>query len=82
MPGMLYIPKELKNIKDRPKVYFCCHPEDFELCFEMLSKEYYEKAIDILRKIAEEYPHDIECAEYIKQVETVYVLTFKSQSAD
>lgn len=43
MMKLLYIPKELKNIKDRPKVYFCCHPEDFDRCFDVLSKDVMSK---------------------------------------
>ncbi len=66
MPKMLYIPKDLKNIKDRPKVYFCCHPEDFDRCFDMLTKDIMSKqkctiwyAEDLSEPRDEEYLEDL-----------------------
>lgn len=66
MLKMLYVPSGVKNIKDRPKVYFCCHPEDFDFCFGVISKDILSKqkctiwyAEDLTARREREYLEDL-----------------------
>ena len=39
MSSLQYKTRGDSNPKGKPKVYFCCHPEDFDKYFEKISQE-------------------------------------------
>ena len=43
MANLRYKTRGNTNPKGKPKVYFCCHPEDFVKCFQNISNEILDK---------------------------------------
>ncbi len=61
MTNLKYITKNNNNLKDKPRVYFTCHPQDFEQTFERLTNDIFKTqdcVIYYTENMADRLPED------------------------